>query len=138
MANKLSSEQKLVCVEFVVFENQREQLESAWREIVSGRHAPAHILNHHADPRIIGVRPKSDTERADSSSDIEAGSREESCTLGPLETGETLEQLRAERTRLRAALAYIARATEPGIDQSDDELEQFIARVRDIAIDAMK
>lgn len=35
------------------------------------------------------------------------------------------------------ALAYIVRASEPGIDQSDDDLERFIANVRDIANKAL-
>lgn len=38
---------------------------------------------------------------------------------------------------LYEALAYIERACEPGIDQSDDDLERFIVNVRRIARKAL-
>lgn len=48
------------------------------------------------------------------------------------------ERLQAAAPKLLAALEHIERACEPGVDQSDDELEAFIANVRRTAQRAIR
>lgn len=47
------------------------------------------------------------------------------------------EKLAVLAAEMFVVLEHIERATKPGIDQSDDDLEAFIANVRDLAESAL-